>query len=105
MSSWRSARRNGGPPDKRPTVALVASSAIPTRTDGYDERGSALQAKEIRKDGHESAGGKEAEAGERRPKAGADRHVSVGAYVGCAGSPGEARRVVRERLGGVGRGL
>jgi hypothetical protein len=44
-------------------------------------RGSALQAKEIRNDGHEGARGKEAEdAGERRPKAGADRHVSVGAY-------------------------
>ena len=39
-----------------------------------------MQAKEIRKDGHEGARGKEAEAGERRPKAGADRHVSVGAY-------------------------
>src|ERR1700720_4694818 len=33
MSSWRSARRNGGRPDKRPTVAPVASSAIPTRTE------------------------------------------------------------------------
>ncbi len=39
-----------------------------------------MQAKEIRKDGHEGAGDKEAEAGERRPKAGAHRQVSVGVY-------------------------
>ena len=35
----------------------------PDQNRGYDERGSALQAKEIRKDGHEGAGDKEAEAG------------------------------------------
>ena len=46
---------DGGPPDKRPTVAPVASSAIPTRTEATTSAVVPCKPKRYGKDGHEGA--------------------------------------------------